>query len=151
MNLHINTKTAAALTVIASLFATGSLLAQVTNFPDTAQRSGNPVVGLIPLIIGIVVIVAMWKVFVKAGQPGWASIIPFYNVYVLCKIAGKPGWWLILFFIPIVNFVIAIIVMVELAKRFGKGVGFAIGMLLLGFIFIPILGFGDATYHGSAA
>lgn len=87
----------------------------------------------------------------KAGQPGWASIIPIYNVYVLCKIVGKPGWWVILMFIPLANLIIAIILMVELAKSFGKGIGYAIGMLLLGFIFIPMPGFGDATYHGSPA
>ena len=150
MNLRTNTKTAL-LTIVSSLFATGSLLAQAPNFPDAPQHTGSPAGGLVPLLIGILVIVGMWKVFVKAGQPGWASIIPIYNAYIICKIVGKPGWWVILLLIPLVNVVVGIILMVELAKAFGKGIGFAIGMLLLGFIFIPILGFGDATYQRSAA
>lgn len=96
-------------------------------------------------------IAAVWKVFSKAGQPGWAAIIPIFNFYVMCKVAGRPGWWLLLFLIPFVNLVIAIIVTVDIAKRFGKGVGFAIGMILLPFIFWPILGFGSAQYQGAAA
>ena len=93
-------------------------------------------------------IAALWKVFSKAGQPGWAAIIPIYNIYVMCKIAGRPGWWLLLMLIPFVNFIIAIILNVDIAKRFGKGVGFAVGMTLLPFIFWPILGFGSAQYQG---
>jgi len=106
---------------------------------------------LIYLAIIVLVIAGMWKMFTKAGQPGWAAIIPILNLYFICKIAGRPGWWLILMFIPIVSLVIAIIVMLDLAKSFGKGVGFAIGLILLGFIFIPILGFGSAQYQGPAA
>ena len=105
---------------------------------------------VIPLLIALAVIVAMWKVFTKAGQPGWASLIPFYNIYVWCKIVGRPGWWLILMFIPFVNFIIAIILCIDLAKSFGKGAGFGIGIVFLGFIFLAILGFGDAQYQGPA-
>jgi hypothetical protein len=139
------------LTVASSLVTGSSLLAQTDSFPDASTHSGNPFVGLIGLLIAIVVIIGLWKIFVKAGQPGWASIIPIYNAYIICKIAGKPGWWVILLFIPIVNFVIAIILWVELAKRFGKGIGYAIGLILLSFIFVPMLGFSDATYEGPAA
>jgi hypothetical protein len=138
----------ALLAVIATLFTSGSLLAQSTVDTNVTVHAGGTAGGLIPLILAILVIAGLWKIFVKAGQPGWASIIPIYNTYILCKIVGKPGWWVILLFIPFVNLIIAIILMVELAKSFGKGIGFAIGMLLLGFIFIPILGFGDATYQG---
>jgi hypothetical protein len=94
-------------------------------------------------------IAAMWKVFSKAGQPGWAILIPFYNLYVICKIAGRPGWWLILMFIPLVNFIILVILDIDIAKNFGKGAGFGIGLLLLPFIFFPILGFGSAQYQGA--
>jgi len=107
-------------------------------------------VPVLMLVICIVIIAGMWKVFVKAGQPGWASIIPFVNIYFLCKIGGKPGWWLILFFVPIVNFIVAIILTVAVAEKFGKGIGFALGMVFLGFIFFPILGFGSAQYQGGA-
>ena len=91
-------------------------------------------------------IVGMWKVFTKAGQPGWASIIPIYNVYILLLIVDKPWWWLILMLIPIVNIVMWIIVSLALAQKFGQGTGFAIGLILLPFIFIPILGFSDMKY-----
>lgn len=94
----------------------------------------------------IVMIIAMWKIFTKAGQPGWASIIPIYNVLVLLKIVGKPAWWIILFLIPVANLVVAIILTFALAARFGKGAGFGVGLLLLPIIFLPVLAFGSATY-----
>ena len=72
------------------------------------------------------------------------------NTYFVCKVAGRPGWWVILMFIPFVNFIIAIILCIDLAKSFGKGAGFGIGIVLLGFIFLPILAFGDAQYQGAA-
>ena len=103
------------------------------------------------ILVAVVMIAAMWKVFTKAGKPGWASIIPIYNMVVLLDIAGKPVWWIILFFIPIVNFIFAILTYVGLAERFGKGGGFAVGLILLGIIFFPILGFGSAQYRGAVA
>ena len=105
---------------------------------------------IISLLIGLMLIVAMWKIFTKAGQPGWASLIPIFNIYIWCKIVGRPGWWVILMLIPFVNFIIAIILCIDLAKSFGKGVGFGIGIILLGIIFLPILAFGDAQYQGAA-
>lgn len=104
-------------------------------------------IGII-LYVAIVIfmIASLWKIFTKAGQPGWACIVPIYNLVVLLKIVNKPIWWIILMLIPIVNIVVLIIVIHALSKAFGKGVGFTIGLLLLGFIFYPILGFGDATY-----
>jgi hypothetical protein len=107
--------------------------------------------GLIGLAVLVLFIVSMWKVFTKAGQPGWACIIPIYNLYILLKIAGKPGWWLLLFLIPIVNLVILIIVAIDIAKNFGKGTGFGIGLAFLGFIFYPILAFSEARYSGTRA
>jgi len=110
------------------------------------------IIGAILVIALFVVIIAgVWKTFVKAGQPGWASIVPIYNIYIMTKIAGKPGWWVLLFLIPLVNYVIIFIVMIEVAKNFGKGTGFGIGLALLGLIFWPILGFGDAQYQGAVA
>jgi hypothetical protein len=98
------------------------------------------------LALVVLVVAGMWKAFVKAGQPGWAVLIPIYNMYVLLKAAGKPGWWLLLMLIPIVGVVFAIIAVVAFAGRFGKGGGFAVGLIFLPFIFYPILGFGDAQY-----
>jgi hypothetical protein len=101
---------------------------------------------IIELAILVLVIAGGWKVFVKAGKPGWAFIVPIYNILVMLEIIGKPWWWFILLLIPLVNIVIGALVCIELAKKFGKGVGFGIGLLLLGFIFIPILGFGSAEF-----
>ncbi len=107
-------------------------------------------VGIIGIIIYLVVIVfmiaAFWKVFAKAGQPGWGSLVPIYNTYLMLKIAGKPGWWLLLMFIPVVGFVVWILATIALAENFGKGAGFAIGLIFLPLIFYPILGFGSAEY-----
>jgi hypothetical protein len=101
---------------------------------------------LFSLALTLVVIIGMWKVFEKAGQPGWGCIIPIFNLYCLIKIAGKEWWWLLLYLIPLVNIIIAVLVLVGVAQNFGKGVAFAIGLIFLPFIFFPILGFGDATY-----
>ena len=109
------------------------------------------VIGLLYLALIVFVIAGFWKVFVKAGHPGWAAIVPIYNIYILLKIAGKPGWWLLLFFIPVVSLVIMILVSIEVAKAFGKGGGFGVGLALLSFIFYPILGFGDAKYQAAPA
>jgi len=91
-------------------------------------------------------IVPTWKMFTKAGKPGWGSIVPIYNAYLMLKICSRPGWWLLLLFIPLVNFVVLIILCIDLAKTFGKGAGFAVGLILLSFIFVPILGYGNAQY-----
>ncbi len=112
--------------------------------------AAGAIVGLIIYLAIIVAIIAsIWKVFVKAGQPGWAAIVPFYNIYVMTQIAGRPAWWLVLFFIPVVSIVAAVILFIDIAKAFGKGAGFGIGLALLGPIFFPILGFGSATYQGA--
>jgi uncharacterized membrane protein YoaK (UPF0700 family) len=106
---------------------------------------------IIYLAILVAIIAGFWKVFEKAGQPGWAAIVPIYNVIVMLQIAGKPIWWIVLFFIPLVNLVIAFIVNIEIAKRFGKDALFGVLLTLFGFIFYPILGFGDASYLGEMA
>ena len=103
---------------------------------------------IICLVFVVIAIAGMWKAFEKAGQPGWGSIIPVYNSYLMLKIGGKPGWWLLLFLIPGVNIIFAIWTINMISKSFGKDEGFTIGLLLLGFIFWPILGFGEAVYQG---
>lgn len=129
-----------------------SFLAQTETLPETEVDPVAFAVQMVfSLIITIVMVVALWKIFTKAGQPGWAAIIPIYNVIVLLQIVGRPLWWIVLLFIPVVNFVIAIIMAIDLAKSFGKGAGFGVGLALLNIIFYPILAFGDAKYEGPAA
>ena len=103
---------------------------------------------LIWCAIVLVLVASLWKVFVKAGEPGWAAIVPIYNLFILAKIAGKPMWWGVLMLIPLVGFIVFIIVAIALAEKFGKGAGFGLGLSFLGIIFFPILGFGDSRYQG---
>jgi hypothetical protein len=118
-----------------------------------ASGSGAGIGILVVVYVAVLVleIAALWKVFVKGGRPGWAAIIPIYNYYVLLKVVGRPGWWLILYFIPFVNIVVWLIVAIDLAKSFGKGTGYGVVVFFLAFIFVPILGFGSANYVGPAA
>jgi hypothetical protein len=102
------------------------------------------------VVLVVFELVAGWRVFSKAGKPGWAIIIPIYNLYVLLKIVGRSGWWILLMLIPIVNILISLIIGLDLAKAFGKGVGFGLGLFFLGPIFYPILAFGSARYQGRA-
>ena len=107
---------------------------------------------LVWLAILIVAIATGWKVFEKAGQPGWAVIIPFFNIYIMLKIVGRPAWWLVLYFIPVVNIVIAVIIAMDMAKSFGQSAAFGIVLLfLLCGIGYLILAFGSARYIGPAA
>jgi hypothetical protein len=126
-----------------------TLLAQVEY--SSEGKAPSPIFWICYLAFTILIIAAWWKIFSKAGQPGWACIIPIYNLYVWCKIVGRPWWWILLMLIPLVNFIILIILLIDLAKSFSKGAGFGIGLILLPIIFFPILGFGSAQYQGPAA
>jgi len=125
--------------VVAALAAAGNLAGGIAFY-------------IVAFALGIVEIIGMWKVFEKAGQPGWGAIIPFYNLYLLCKIAGRPGWWwalgLIPFFGGLIWFILSLIVSLDISRSFGRSGGFGVGLWLLGFVFYPILGFGDARYGG---
>ena len=105
---------------------------------------------IVVLAIAILVLAGMWKMFVKAGKPGWGAIVPFYNMYCLFEMSFGNGWLFLLCFVPLVNVVMGIIMYVKLAQAFGKSGGFAVGLIFLSFIFIPMLGFGDAEYVGPA-
>ncbi len=118
---------------------------------NSSSAAGGLFICFIWIALIVVIVAGLWKTFDKAGQPGWAAIIPIFNIYVMCKVAGRPGWWVILFFIPIVSLVISIIVALDIAKSFGKGIGFALGLIFLAPIFYCILGFGSAQYQGPAA
>jgi uncharacterized membrane protein YoaK (UPF0700 family) len=108
---------------------------------------------IIPIIIfaiatAVIEVVGAWFMFEKAGEPGWAAIIPIYNYLIAIKIAGKPWWYILLLLIPIVNVVIIIVTLHGISKSFGKGGWFTVGLFFLRWIFIPILGFGNAVYSG---
>lgn len=101
-------------------------------------------------VVFLILVFAGWRIFEKAGKPGWAVIIPFYNVIILLEIVGKPWWWLLLMiFVPLGNIIWGIWTINLLAKSFGKYEGFTVGLILLPFIFYPILGFGNAQYQGT--
>jgi hypothetical protein len=122
----------------------------MTDIPLASSGSGAAFAILIVIYLAVIIltIASLWRCFTKAGHAGWKAIIPIYNLYIMLKIAGKPGWWLILLIIPIVNIVFLILTYVAFARSYGKGGGFAVGLILLSFIFFPILGFGSATYVG---
>lgn len=114
-----------------------------------AAASGvSAVYVILSLAISVLTLVAMWKLFVKAGKAGWKCLIPFYNTYCLYDIALGNGWLFLLMFVPCVNVVVGIMMLFKLAKAFGQGTGFGFGLLFLNTIFILILGFGSAEYVG---
>jgi hypothetical protein len=135
------------------MFIVRSSRTEVEMFAQTYSSDGGAGIAIAIVIgLGVVVLyaVALWRVFTKAGQPGWAAIIPIYNYYVILKIVGRPGWWLLLYLVPVVNVVILVIVANDLSKSFGHGVGFTLGLVFLSIIFYAILGFGDSRYLGPA-
>ena len=107
----------------------------------------SAVTWIISAILGIFGIICLWKVFEKAGKPGWASIIPIYNIIVSFQVAGMSPWLILLMLIPVANLIVAILLNVKLAEKFGKGGGFAVGLIFLNIIFMAILAFGDAEYQ----
>jgi hypothetical protein len=109
------------------------------------------IAGLMAVSFVVLYIAGMWRVFSKAGQPGWAVLVPFYNNYILLKIGGMPGWWLLLLLIPLVNIVILAIEANHVAKSFGKSGSFGFFLLFLFPIGYMILGFGNSRYLGPAA
>jgi hypothetical protein len=110
---------------------------------------GNALMMIVVVAIALTVflIACMWTIFSKAGEPGWAAIIPIYNTIVMCRVAGKPGWWVLLLFIPFVNLIIGIMVLAGLSEKFGYGTGMTIGLIFLPYIFLPVLAF-SGQYEG---
>ena len=109
----------------------------------------GPFESILFLAVVVLWLAGQWRVFVKAGYPGWASIVPIYNLYVWIKIAGHDGWWLLLYLIPLVSTVVHLFVAADAAKAFGENTLFGIGIWLLPIVFVPILGFGSAKYVGA--
>ena len=97
---------------------------------------------VLSMALSILMIISLWKIFKKAGKPGWASIIPIYNIYIMCEIAEKEWWYVLLSCVPFANIYAMIVLYNGMAKRFGKSGGFVVGMILLPVIFFPMLAFG---------
>ena len=119
--------------------------------PTTNTAAGGALSGTMLVLIGAVYLfflVATWKLYTKAGRPGWASLIPIYNTVVFCQICGRSGWLTLALMIPGVNLIISIMLTVDLARVFGRGTGFALGLIFLSPIFFPILAFGSSRYVG---
>ncbi len=105
------------------------------------------VVLLVQLAVVVVEVAAFWRIFTKAGERGWAAIVPVYNLIVLQRIVQRPTWWVFLWFVPGASAVVAVIVLVELAERFGRSGWFSVGLIALAPIFAPILGLGSSRYN----
>ena len=126
-----------------------SILAQLTyDSSTTTSMSDSQAMGLaVVMVIAVVIVVAsMWRVFQKAGEPGWHAIVPFLNTWTMIKVAGRPGWWFFLYFIPCVNYVVAFIVFYDVAKAFGRSSIFGVGTALFSPVFLPILAFGSSEH-----
>lgn len=121
----------------------------ITEGYSTNEVDGGIATGVILVVLAVVLIMvaAMWRIFTKAGRPGWAALIPIYNTLQLIWSAGKPWWWILLFCIPFVNIIAALIVYYNLAKAFGKGVGYMLLLVFLPIIGYPMLAWGSATYR----
>jgi hypothetical protein len=122
--------------------------------PSSSMPAGvTAILVLFYLAIIVLLIMALWKIFVKAGRPGWVAIVPVYSSWVLFEIVGYPGWWVLLAFVPFVNIFPAVMMLIayfKLAKLFGKSDGFAVCNVLFGIVTLPILAFGKSQFQGSA-
>ncbi|SDF01549.1 DUF5684 domain-containing protein [Halorientalis regularis] len=114
------------------------------------QTNANGIIEpLAVLAVTIVIFAGFWKTFEKAGEPGWAGIIPIYNLYVLNRISGNAWWWFLLFFVPVINFFALGKISINVAEKFNRGVLFGLGLMFLSFIFYPVLGFGGYQYQNT--
>ena len=113
----------------------------------TVAKGGGGFITFLFFIIWLLTVVGLWKIFIKAGKPGWGAFIPIYNIILWLEIVRRPGWWIVLIYIvPVANIICFFIVTFDMAKSFGKGVGYGFGLLFLPLIFYPMLGFSDAEY-----
>jgi hypothetical protein len=121
------------------------------SFVPLQLNGGGGIELLAVLALSIVIFAGFWKTFQKAGEPGWAGLIPIYNLYVLVRISGNAWWWFILFFIPVLNFIATLKISINIAAKFNRGVLFGLGLTFLSFVFYPILGFGDYQYQDTTS
>lgn len=121
----------------------------ISTTPDPGIMAGALVVVVLSLVLAVVMIASLWKLFEKADKPGWAAIVPIYNFIVMLEIVGRPVWWILLLFVPFVNIVIEIMLMLDFAKAYGKSAGYGVLMIFFPYIMYPVLAFSkDTQYHG---
>jgi len=133
-------------------------IADLSSLDTTTIDSLNTISGpiytiflIVTVMVATIIIISLYRIFVKAGRPGWAAIIPIYNMYLLLKVIKKPGWWIILFFIPIVTYIIQIIVAIEIGKAFGKSALFSTIFLLLLPVGFLVIAFDKSKYQYTEA
>lgn len=134
-----------------SMYMDPSTTSSYSTPADSAATAVGAVFGVIFMIIYLVVlvllIVSLWKLFTKAGKPGWAAIIPIYNSVVMCEIAGRPLWWVVLLFIPLVNIVVGAILGLEFVRAYGKDTAFQVLSIFFPYVIYPIMGFSKNTKY----
>lgn len=118
------------------------------SYSYNASFEPSPVMLIVILALCAVMFISMWKIFVKAGEHGWAIFVPFYGNFCQFRMCFGNGWMFLLMLVPIVNFIVMVMTYFKMAKVFGKGSLFAVGLMFLPFIFLPVLAFGDAEYEG---
>ena len=120
----------------------------VYTFIATTEQGGDPAAAILGIFILVLSMIGLWKMFEKAKQPGWAAIVPIYNLVIYMRIIGRPWWWVILMIIPLVNIITSFYVSLDAAKVFGKNKVFGVvGLWMFAFIGTLMIGFGDAKYH----
>ena len=126
------------------------MLAQSVADTSGAAVGGIVVVGLVGLLVAAFSIVVVWKLYTRMGQSGWSGIVPFLNHYVVFTLNGREWWWVLLLLVPCVNIIVSIVFLRDVARLFGKGIGYTIGLIFLPFIFLTVLAFGSSRYVGPA-
>ncbi|GCF15176.1 hypothetical protein Harman_31110 [Haloarcula mannanilytica] len=122
---------------------------EVLAVPLQSSDAGSVVLVLFQLLLAVIQIAGMWMVFEKADYAGWKAIIPIYDLYIMLKIGENPWWWLVLLLVPILNIYAWYKIHAGVARAFGRGIGFGLGLAFLGILFFPLLGFGDFQYRRS--
>lgn len=117
-----------------------------TNTTTEPDAGVSMLVMVLFLALAVVMIASMWKIFTKAGRPGWAALVPIYNTLQLIWTSGKPWWWFLLMLIPFVNIVVLVVVYYNLCKAFGKGVGYTLLLIFIPIVGFPMLAWGNTTY-----
>lgn len=141
----------AALTTFAQDVTTYTLTSPQTGGADISGGLFSAAFLFMYLILGVISVVSMWRIFTKAHQPGWAAVVPVYNLYILTQVAGRSGWWVVWLLIPGINIIAAIFLANDLAKSFGQGIGMAVLIILVSVIGLPTLAFGPYEYQGPSA